>query len=239
MDSHITDNQTTRNETATDRASGHGAAAERLLCAAERLFAEKGFEGTSIRDITNEAGCNVAAVNYHFGGKDRLYQEMFRRRLRQLLHIRLEAIESVTSKGSAATMEDLLRAFCRAFIDPLVDSDDSRVIMNLFCREMYQRHLPLEMFIDEMVRPVQKHLGEAICLVCPAIRPESIIPCIHSVIGQLVHVIRVKEMFPNPDQPEVAHVTTDRMIEHIVKFSVAGIDAYTKTDINIDTGKGQ
>jgi len=47
---------------------------ERLLDAAEKLFCQKGFEGTSIRDITAEAGCNIAAVNYHFGGKEKLYE---------------------------------------------------------------------------------------------------------------------------------------------------------------------
>ena len=60
---------------------------ERLLDAAEKLFCEKGYEGTSVRDITAEAGCNIAAVIYHFGGKERLYQEMFRRRLVRNLQV--------------------------------------------------------------------------------------------------------------------------------------------------------
>ena len=50
-----------------------------LLAAAQKLFAEKGFRGTSIRDIVTEAGSNVAAVNYHFGSKENLYREVFRR----------------------------------------------------------------------------------------------------------------------------------------------------------------
>lgn len=56
-------------------------ARERLLDAAEKLFCQRGFEGTSVREITAEAGCNVAAVNYYFGSKEKLYEEMFHRRL--------------------------------------------------------------------------------------------------------------------------------------------------------------
>ena len=50
---------------------------DRLLDAAESLFCEKGFDGASIRDITSQANCNVAAVNYHFGGKENLYSGIF------------------------------------------------------------------------------------------------------------------------------------------------------------------
>ena len=48
---------------------------DRILAAAQKFFAEKGFDTTSVRDITTEADCNVASVNYHFGGKENLYLE--------------------------------------------------------------------------------------------------------------------------------------------------------------------
>ena len=47
---------------------------ERLLSAAEKLFAKNGYDGTSVRDITEAADCNVASVNYYFSGKEKLYQ---------------------------------------------------------------------------------------------------------------------------------------------------------------------
>ena len=54
---------------------------ERILDAGERLFMAHGYEGTSMRLITSEASVNLAAVNYHFGSKESLIQEVFRRRL--------------------------------------------------------------------------------------------------------------------------------------------------------------
>ncbi|UCF00455.1 MAG: helix-turn-helix transcriptional regulator, partial [Planctomycetota bacterium] len=53
------------------------AVCDRLLDAAEQLFAQTGFNGTSIRHITTKANSNIAAVNYHFGGKEKLYIEVF------------------------------------------------------------------------------------------------------------------------------------------------------------------
>ncbi|MDP3659546.1 TetR/AcrR family transcriptional regulator [Phenylobacterium sp.] len=55
-----------------------------VFAAAERLFAEQGFQNVSVRDITTEAGVNLAAVNYHFGSKDALLFEIFRRRTAEL-----------------------------------------------------------------------------------------------------------------------------------------------------------
>jgi AcrR family transcriptional regulator len=56
----------------------------RILDAAESLFMEYGFDGTSMRLITGQAGVNLAAINYHFGSKELLFQEVFRRRLTDL-----------------------------------------------------------------------------------------------------------------------------------------------------------
>jgi AcrR family transcriptional regulator len=54
---------------------------DRILGAAEELFAQRGFEGASLRQLTTAAGVNLAAVNYHFGSKEKLVEEVFRRRL--------------------------------------------------------------------------------------------------------------------------------------------------------------
>ncbi|WP_323135376.1 helix-turn-helix domain-containing protein, partial [Dyella silvatica] len=65
---------------------------ERSLGAAEVLFAQHGFDGASLRQLTAAAGVNLAAVNYHFGSKDRLIEEVFRRRLDELNGRRMAAL---------------------------------------------------------------------------------------------------------------------------------------------------
>ena len=86
---------------------------ERILDVGERLFADRGFPATSLRDITHEAGVNIASVNYHFGSKDALLAAVLERRVRPVNARRLElldAIESAAADG-APNSEDVIRAF--------------------------------------------------------------------------------------------------------------------------------
>ncbi len=85
---------------------------DRILAAAQRLFAEKGFDATSVRDITTEAGCNVASVNYHFGGKDNLYLETFRSMLSLLRDRRLEMMGELMARKPSPTLDEFVRDIC-------------------------------------------------------------------------------------------------------------------------------
>ena len=93
---------------------------ERLLDTAERLFSEHGFEGTSVRDLASAAGCNIASVNYYFGSKERLYEEVFRRHFIPMTDVRVASIDKVmTESNGRPELEVLLKAFADAFIEPL------------------------------------------------------------------------------------------------------------------------
>ena len=86
---------------------------ECILDVAERLFADFGFPLTSLRDITRDAGVNLAAVNYHFGSKEALLSAVLERRFRPINERRLallDALEKEAGSGSPA-LEDILRAF--------------------------------------------------------------------------------------------------------------------------------
>ena len=86
---------------------------EQILDVAERLFADRGFHATALRDITGEAGVNLASVNYHFGSKEALLAAVLERRLSPINARRLElldAIEAAAGNG-APNAEDVIRAF--------------------------------------------------------------------------------------------------------------------------------
>src|SRR6204780_3956934 len=86
---------------------------DRILDAAERLFAKHGFYGVSVRDITEAAGVDVALVSYHFGGKRELFAAVFQRRAQLLNPERLAMLEDVRRAGlpAAPTLEDIVNAF--------------------------------------------------------------------------------------------------------------------------------
>jgi len=92
---------------------------ERILDAAERLFAQRGFYGVSLRDITQAAGVDVALVSYHFGGKRELFTAVFERRAEVLNRERLELLEEVRRRSLPATPP--LEAIINAFLEPLLE----------------------------------------------------------------------------------------------------------------------
>jgi AcrR family transcriptional regulator len=84
----------------------------RILDAAEQLFMEHGFEATSLRQLTSAAGVNLAAVNYHFGTKEELFQAVLTRRLDPMNQERIELLDKVEreANGKPATCEKILAA---------------------------------------------------------------------------------------------------------------------------------
>ena len=81
----------------------------RILDAAEELFMQHGFEGTSMRQLTTRAGVNLAAVNYHFGSKDALIEAVFRRRLDPMNAARIAALDELEQSGRALSPEAIIR----------------------------------------------------------------------------------------------------------------------------------
>ena len=86
---------------------------ERILDVAEQLFMENGYEATSMRMITGAAGVNLAAVNYHFGSKEALLREVFRRRLAWLNRERIWALDRLEAQANGAPLKpsQILEAF--------------------------------------------------------------------------------------------------------------------------------
>ncbi|MFH1371753.1 MAG: TetR/AcrR family transcriptional regulator [Planctomycetota bacterium] len=200
---------------------------KRLLDAAEELYAQKGLDATSIRDITTKAERNLASVNYFFGNKQELYEELFRRRLREMRDTRLAGIKTAMSGRSKPTLEKLIRAYAVAFLEPFKDPQRSRRFMKLFARELVEQRLPKNMFLEEMAAPVMTAFEEAVIAICPNIDKRDVQKSIHSIVGQLVHVMHIKTMFEG-EQGAIATFDIDETIEHIVKFSAAGIRAFAK-----------
>jgi AcrR family transcriptional regulator len=199
---------------------------DRLLDAAEDLFAGRGYRATSIRQITSRAGCNLAAVNYHFGGKLGLYRKMFRRRLAEVRERRIASIQRLAEEaGSRATLEGLLRAFTTAFLEPHLDERRGRVLMKLIAHEVADPHLSPDTFREEMMEPIQDEILRALRPVCPKLQGRAARRCVHSVVAQLVQVVQMRQM-PSPARHRGAgDFALPQIIDHIVRFSAAGMRA--------------
>ncbi len=91
---------------------------ERLLDTAELLFAQRGFFGVSIRDITDAAGVRSASINYHFDSKQNLFMEVVDRRVEPLAEARLIALADVDLENP--NREEVVLGIVRAFIEPMI-----------------------------------------------------------------------------------------------------------------------
>jgi AcrR family transcriptional regulator len=95
-----------------EEAAGTAAATrQRLLDAGEVLFGERGFEGTSLRMVTEAAGSNVAGVNYHFGSKQGLFQAVVDRAMGPVNDERRQRLDAIEARNELASVADLVRAF--------------------------------------------------------------------------------------------------------------------------------
>ena len=199
----------------------------RLLETASESFAEKGFDGASVRDITTKAGCNVASVNYYFGGKEKLYTEIWRHYLLLLRDNQIASIEKAMSKNQGnPLLEDLLRSFAETFIGSLVDETKSGKLLKLMMREMLDRHLPPDMFADEVIKPTLGAMQKALLKTCPGLQQSQTALIVFSIVGQLIHAIRIRTMFGQSNRRDMPTFDLTEMVNHIIKFSAAGIRTY-------------
>ena len=194
---------------------------DRLLDAAERLFCEKGFEGASIRDITSEAKCNVAAVNYHFGGKENLYVEMFRRHVNKLLCTQIENVHKVMNTDRP-TIEQLIRALVTSGLRSLTIRNGERPLLMMMVREILNPHLKKAVVIDELIGKFLRVLSDAIVKLCPGLKPDAGLLCVYSIDGLVLHAL----LFSDYYYEHCPNLKLDDLIEHIVRFTTAGIRAY-------------
>ena len=96
-------------------------------------------------------------------------------------------------------------------------------------REYIDSHLPVNMFVDEVMTPPVKAMQQALLQIFPDLTESIMQLMIFSLIGQLVHLVHVKAMFENLEDNSLKQMFySSDAIEHIVKFSSAGIRAYVK-----------
>jgi len=151
-------------------------ARERLLREAARIFAEKGFDKASTREICQAAELNIAAINYHFGGKEGLYREVL------LVPVREISAQFAGLEAPDLPLKDALRQLLAAFIG-LVDDPDGAQMMKLHLREMAD---PSPGYVDTMIahiRPQYEAMCSAIARHIGLPEPDD---TVHQVVSGLV-----------------------------------------------------
>ena len=193
---------------------------QRLVEAAARLFAERGFSKVTVREICRTARANVAAINYHFGGKKGLYDEIVQSAIRTM-HGTTEAIQEA---GEGRPAEEQLRIFVSIFLTRVVQARDGW-IHRLMAQEFNDPTPALDLVVKHVVKPRMAYLGGVIAklLGCRA-NDARVEHCVMSVQAQCL--VLLNEKITSRFQPfEITNKRLDQLADHITTFSLAGIKA--------------
>jgi AcrR family transcriptional regulator len=194
---------------------------ERLLKAAERLFADRGFKKVTVREICRAARANVSAVNYHFGDKLGLYREV----LQSAIDAMRETNEAARQAGKGRRAEEQLRRYIVIFVHRLLGAGHE-TMHKLIHREMHDPTPALDALVEQGVRPRVEFLSGLVAemIDCDPSDPR-VLRCVASIQSQSIAYL------PNPIaarlgltfKPTPAHL--DEVAEHIAEFSLAGVHA--------------
>jgi AcrR family transcriptional regulator len=191
---------------------------QRLIEAAARLFAERGFSKVTVREICTSARANVAAVNYHFGGKKGLYEEIVQSAIRTM-HGTTQEIQQA---GEGRPPEEQLRTFVRIFLTRVVQARDGW-IHRLMAHELNDPTPALDLVVKQVIRPRMAYLGSVIARVigCRPTDPR-VEHCVMSVQAQCL--ILLNDKIANRIHPvQITPKRLEQLADHITTFSLAGI----------------
>jgi len=203
----------------------HDETRARILKVAARLFAERGFNHVSIRDICAEAGTNVASVNYHFSDKLGLYREL----IRTVAEGMNEAKNSAFDSGIALSPEQQLRSYIHRFLHQLLDRtpEDICWLGKLMERETAEPTPALDLIIEKGIRPAAERLAKLISdfIGLAADDPRAMHGA--GAVQGLCLWYRATRPVVERMFPELAYTPEriDSMAEFIADFALAGLRA--------------
>ncbi|MDF3832340.1 TetR/AcrR family transcriptional regulator, partial [Cupriavidus basilensis] len=192
---------------------------ERVLQAAERLFAEGGFDGVSMRDIAAAASVGLPLIVYHFETKRNLYRAVFERR-KDVLDARLEALRRPAVAGV-----DVLEHIVQAFVEPMVrvqSDEDGVAYAKLIAREASDPKEAERGIVRDYFDPFAREFIEAIRLAAPGKEPEYAYWAYTFAVGALVMSVfdsRIARISDGTCRPG----DVVRKTRYLVAFITAGI----------------
>jgi AcrR family transcriptional regulator len=193
-----------------------------LLLVAETLFALRGFRNVSVREITAEAGVNLASVNYHFGSRDRLLFEIFRRRTGELSRERARRLHEAQDRAAGTPpVRDILEAL---FAPPLrwAESEDRRISMQFILRARSEGTEEMRQALAQDVSLLSR-FADALVAVRPDLPRETVYWRLHFCLG-MIHNNRFAEFdrLHALSDGETRRATSADLLSRMLDFAEAG-----------------
>ena len=206
----------------------------RLLEAALVIFADKGFNGTGIRDIAERARANSAMVQYHFGGKEGIYLEALRFAFEQgpkwihLLPPPPSLDEADARPKAFACFRTYIRTFLRDFMEchgtgKYLPAEVDRAAHILWNREMQFPRPNTEAFILQSIKPFSDYLHACICALRPDLDKEEAFRMDMSIHAQMIWMHNHAELTRLIRGKAYGLEDLDSLTDHFTRFSLRGL----------------
>ena len=204
----------------------HFSTEDRILGAAEELFALHEFAGTSLRQVTSLAAVNIAAVNYHFGSKENLVNEVFRRRMDEMTAQRLEQLQTAL-REHPGELEPVLAAFIEPALALAQDRNGGGAFVRVIARAYAEHNESLRKFLSEHYGHVLREFGKALAACLPGLDKETLYWRLDFLAGALTYAMSDFGLIKRPaGASEAAHRT--RAARELIRFAAAGLQATVK-----------
>jgi AcrR family transcriptional regulator len=202
---------------------------ERILDEAEALFALKGYDAVSVREITGAANCNLAAVNYHFGKKKHLYLDVFRSRwLPRATRIKKYFQESLKA-NDPLTPSAVVQSLARAFLEGPFSEEEHKRHHQLISGELAKPTEAFKMIADQALRPLFDSLFEDLRSVLPDdIEEERLVLNIFTVFAMVLYFNFTGTLISSFTGYDYDADFKRRLVDHIVEFSINGLGVESK-----------
>ena len=199
---------------------------DRILGAAEELFAQHGFAATSLRQVTGLAAVNIAAVNYHFGSKENLVNEVFRRRMDEMTARRLQQLETA-QREHPGQLEPVLAAFIEPALALAQDRNGGGAFVRVIARAYAEHNESRRRFLSDQYGHVLRDFGKALAACLPGIDKDTLYWRLDFLAGALTYAMSDFGMIKRPGgTSEAAHRA--RAARELIRFAAAGLQAPVK-----------
>lgn len=201
---------------------------ERLLEVACDLFIEQGYKTAKIRDIASRANANLAAINYHFGSKEKLYVAVIEYIASQVF---AERALSVVAHASDSPAEQL-KQYIRLFLQRLLENTNQARWGKLIARETVEPTAAFEMVVNKFILPSHRDLKKIVqTILGKASDDEAVRRGAMCVIGQCLYYQTARHAVGYLD-PEFrfAPDNIQRLAEYITAFSLAGLHEIARSN---------
>lgn len=197
---------------------------ERLLDEAEKLFAEKGFDGVSVREITAMAGAHLSAVNYHFSSKKNLYLSVFQERWIPRAKRVMGKISQVDTNGDKS-VEEVVHYLAEAFLTGFGDPKARQMHHQMIHREMSRPTEALEMIAEQVTKPFFLKMQKMLRDRMPSSQNgDDMFLGVFSVFAQITFFNFGRNMVSLLTGREYDQAFHDQVVDHITHFSLYGLN---------------